>query len=56
MEAILDAHDYNEFKKKVDILKNKGIDLNHRVNEDGGKYKVLIETDLTVDELDNLTE
>jgi len=56
MEAILDAHDYAEFKKRVDILKDKGIDLNHRVNEEGSKYKVLVETQYTKEELDALTE
>jgi len=56
MEAILDAHDYAEFKKKVDILKERGIDLNHRVNEEGGQYTVLVETHYTIEELDALTE
>ena len=56
MQAILDAHDYAEFKKRVDILKERGIDLNHRVNEEGGKYTVLVETHYTKEELDELSE
>ncbi len=56
MQAILDAHDYAEFKKKVDILKEKGIDLNHRVTEDGSKFQVIVDTYYTIEELDALTE
>ncbi len=56
MEAILDAHDYAEFKKRVDILKEKGIDLNHRVNEQGSKYQVIVDTHYTTEELETLTE
>ena len=56
MQAILDAHDYAEFKKRVDILKESGIDLNHRVTEDGGKYQVIVDTFYTKEELDTLTE
>ena len=56
MKAILDAHDYAEFKKRVDILKERGIDLNHRVTEDGSKFQVIVDTYYTAEELDELTE
>tara|TARA_B100000212_G_C27218734_1_gene466285 strand:+ start:504 stop:677 length:174 start_codon:yes stop_codon:yes gene_type:complete len=56
MEAILDANDYAEFERKVDILKSKGVDLDHSVQEHDGKFIVLLNKEYDIKELDRLTD
>jgi len=55
-EAILDAKDYAEFERRVDILKSKGVDLDHSVQEHEGKFIVLLNKEYDIQELDRLTD
>tara|TARA_B100000683_G_scaffold110959_1_gene109332 strand:- start:387 stop:563 length:177 start_codon:yes stop_codon:yes gene_type:complete len=55
MEAILDPTEYSEFEKRVDILKQKGVSLDHSVQEHDGRFIVLLNKEYDLTELDKLT-
>ena len=63
MQAILNTEDFNEFEKRVKILKDKGVELDYtvKVTETGNhesnlQYNVILNGDYDINELDLLTE
>ena len=54
-EAILSAEDYKEFEKRIDILKSKGVILDHAVQFHNDKYIVILNKEYDLNELDKLT-
>lgn len=63
MDAILNTEDFNEFEKRVKILKDKGVELDYtvKVTETGNhesnlQYNVILNGDYDINELDKLTE
>lgn len=63
MQAILNTEDFNEFEKRVKILKDKGVELDYtvKVTETGNhesnlQYNVILNGDYDIKELDLLTE
>ena len=56
MEALLSPEDYIEFERRRDILKEKGIDLNHSVEHIDGKYSIKLNNNYDLTELDKLTD
>ena len=41
MEAILSNEDYNEFTNRVNIARERGVDVPHNVEQIGDKYKIV---------------
>ena len=56
MEAVLEPQEYIEFEKRLDILKSKGVSLDHAVQHHDGKYIVILNKEYDLNELDRLTE
>ena len=56
MEALLSPEDYIEFERRRDILKEKGINLNHSVEHIDGKYSIKLNSNYDLTELDKLTD
>ena len=54
-EAILSAEDYIEFERRRDILKSKGVVLDHAVQFHNDKYIVILNKEYDLNELDKLT-
>ena len=55
-EAVLSAEDYIEFERRRDILKSKGVDLDHAVQFHNDKYIVVLNKEYDFNELDRLTD
>ena len=43
MEAILSNEDYNEFTNRVNIARERGVDVPHNVEQIGDKYKITLD-------------
>ena len=55
MEAILSNEDYNEFTNRVNIARERGVDVHHNVEQIGDKYKITLLEKVDLDLLDEIT-
>ena len=63
MEAVLNSEEYDQFKDRVQILKDKGVELDYTVkvtdvgnHQSNLQYNVILNGDYDLGELDLLTE
>lgn len=57
MQALLTTEEFAEFEQKLTLLSSKDVKLDHTVTvTDGGKYLVILNGDVDLNQLDLLTE
>ncbi len=56
MKAVLTTEDFNEFARRVDILREKNYKIDFDVDRIDQKYHVTVHGDHDIAELDRLTE
>jgi len=54
--AIINANEFKEFELRRDILKTKGIDLDCTVEPVEAGFKLVLNKEYDLEELDNLSE
>ena len=57
MQALLTTEEFDEFEQKLTLLSSKDVKIDHTVTvTDGGKYLVILNGDVDLNQLDLLTE
>ena len=55
MEAILSNEDYTEFTNRVNIARERGVDVPHDVEQIGDKFKITLLEKVDLNLLDEIT-